>query len=1008
MRHLLLCFLLTLSGFAAGQCTIEFELVDIECDSSGLSVVTFFVYSNSDTAWFSPTLQTGGSYNTDGPFVSPPFDLGQSQGIFFEGLSSGCENFFPLQSDCSANACSDFSVELIPSDVAGPCDVPTYLLDINTNGDLPANIEIAGSFQDSATLELVATADGPFELPDLPPGFYSIVVTTPSGCIEFLSLSNTSQMEVTISREGEQCLGNATLTATAGEGGVAPFTYQWSTGASTQSITVDAVNVDYQVIVTDANGCQGNASIFVPDSSSTPLNVPNVVYLECDGSPTTISIADPQEGFTYTWFGELTNLVVEGSSITVSEPDFYFINGVGPSGCFVSGFTQVVDLNLPGVSISSFAQDSICGVGNCFRLSSLWDFGEEQVDISWTGPSGSEDILSTLQSPYQLICGAPEGVYTATLTSACTTRVITYANEVTDCSEISGALYLDEAGNCSFDANDTPAPNFVVTLTETNSGTEYFAMTDADGQWAIELPLGNYTVEPVIQNIPLVTTCDPVSVTLSGTAVTGINLFLPVIEDCPLLTTEITLPFLRRCFSGCAYVTYENTGTATGEDAVVTVELDPFFVDVVPSIDPVSVVGNVYTFNVGDLPPFSGGTIGFVFTISCDAELGQSHCIEAGITPDTPCSTDPDWNGALVDITDVTCDGDTVTFTVTNIGENQMSVPLSYVIVEDGIMLTTDPFQNGLLEPGEDYLVEVAAEGSTVALITNQEPNAPGSQEPTLVFEGCSGEGQDFSTGFTNILPLSSGNPANSFVCRENVGSYDPNDKMGYPLGWGDDNSIEKGTRLDYEIRFQNTGTDTAFTVVISDTLEASLDLATLEIGGASHPFRVTIDTHRVLTFTFDNILLPDSSTNLLLSQGSVVFSIDHVASLEPGDEILNEAAIYFDFNEPVITNISRHMIALEDFPNGVRRIQAQSVRLEVFPNPVSDVLNLRAPNQDVRPTDIVTVTDLHGRPLISKPYGLLGRGLNVAELPAGYYLLLVNDAAGITRGRTPFVVGSR
>jgi len=336
-----------------------------------------------------------------------------------------------------------------------------------------------------------------------------------------------------------------------------------------------------------------------------------------------------------------------------------------------------------------------------------------------------------------------------------------------------------------------------------------------------------------------------------------------------------------------------------------------------------------------------------------------------------------------------------------------MSVPLSYIIVEDGIMLTPEPLVNGLLEPGEDYLVPLAAEGGTYTLITNQEPNAPGSDEPTTVFEGCNGNGQGFSTGFSNLLPLNSGNPSQSFVCRENVGSYDPNDKMGYPLGW-DGGNVNEGTRLDYEIRFQNTGTDTAFTVVISDTLSPKLDLATFKMEASSHDYVVTIDTHRVITWTFNNILLPDSTTNLLLSQGSVVFSIDHDASLSPGDSWENEAAIYFDFNEPVITNRTFHMITKDGLPTSVRGVEAQAVNLQVFPNPVSDLLKVTAPADDIQPTDLVVVTDIHGRPLLSSTYARLGQGLDVRSLPAGYYLLLLNDAAGRTRGRAPFVVASR
>ncbi|MEM6769805.1 MAG: T9SS type A sorting domain-containing protein, partial [Bacteroidota bacterium] len=696
-------------------------------------------------------------------------------------------------------------------------------------------------------------------------------------------------------------------------------------------------------------------------------------------------------------------------SIVTEIPGFYEVQGAAGPNCFGFGFTQVIDPQLGDITLEPFANDSICGAGTCIQLQGINLFNNNNaVEVEWDGPPSFDEWYAEQINPIQGICGFEEGLYTVTLRTACDTVVVSYDSNSPECSEISGTLYLDSDGDCDLDDADTPAPGFIVTLTNDATGEMYYAWTGEDGNWSILVPDGTYTIAPVIEDGQPLEQCDPAaSVTLNGAAVTGVNLFMPVLFNCPILTTEITLPFLRRCFQGCAYVHYENTGTATGEDAQVVVVLDPFFVDVIPSVDPVSVEGNVYTFDVGDLPPFSGGTIGFIFTISCDAELGQSHCIDANITPDTPCHNNDDWNGALVEISSAECTGDTVVFSITNIGVEQMSIPLNYVIVEDGIMLTPEPETNGMLAPSEVYYVTVAANGATYGLITNQEPNAPGTDQPTAVLEGCNGNGGNFSTGFTNLLPLASGNPASSSVCRENVGSYDPNDKMGYPLGW-DGGNIEEGTRIDYEIRFQNTGTDTAFTVVISDTLAPELDLATFKMEAASHTYSVTIDTHRVITWTFDNILLPDSSTNLLLSQGSVVFSIDHDPSLIPGDVIDNEAAIYFDFNEPIITNVSRHIIAKEGLPVNLRSIMAQSVNLSVYPNPASNLIKVEAPDADIRPSDILQVTDLHGRPLKSVRYDQVGQGLDVSGLPAGYYLLLVNDAGGFTRGRTAFVVSSK
>ncbi|MEZ4956293.1 MAG: hypothetical protein R2825_22230 [Saprospiraceae bacterium] len=89
--------------------------------------------------------------------------------------------------------------------------------------------------------------------------------------------------------------------------------------------------------------------------------------------------------------------------------------------------------------------------------------------------------------------------------------------------------------------------------------------------------------------------------------------------------------------------------------------------------------------------------------------------------------------------------------------------------------------------------------------------------------------------------PLNDADPFVDTDCRENTGSYDPNDKTGFPLGIDEDHFILKNTDIEYLIRFQNTGTDTALTVVIRDTLSPYLDPTSIEMGGGSHAFRYEI-----------------------------------------------------------------------------------------------------------------------------------------------------------------------
>ena len=61
--------------------------------------------------------------------------------------------------------------------------------------------------------------------------------------------------------------------------------------------------------------------------------------------------------------------------------------------------------------------------------------------------------------------------------------------------------------------------------------------------------------------------------------------------------------------------------------------------------------------------------------------------------------------------------------------------------------------------------------------------------------------------------------------------------------------------------------------------------------------------------FTFDNILLPDSSVNEMASHGYVRYQIQHRDGLPEETYVQNTAGIYFDFNPPVITNTVENIL---------------------------------------------------------------------------------------------------
>lgn len=135
------------------------------------------------------------------------------------------------------------------------------------------------------------------------------------------------------------------------------------------------------------------------------------------------------------------------------------------------------------------------------------------------------------------------------------------------------------------------------------------------------------------------------------------------------------------------------------------------------------------------------------------------------------------------------------------------------------------------------------------------------------------------------------------------LGSFDPNDKSEIHGGAITTSKVAEGEYLQYTIRFQNTGTDTAFRIIIEDTLSDKLDWSTLQMVSASHDYKLTISGGKNCKWNFVNIKLVDSMENAALSHGYVVYRIKPKANLVIGNVIRNTAFIYFDYNPPIKTN---------------------------------------------------------------------------------------------------------
>ena len=210
------------------------------------------------------------------------------------------------------------------------------------------------------------------------------------------------------------------------------------------------------------------------------------------------------------------------------------------------------------------------------------------------------------------------------------------------------------------------------------------------------------------------------------------------------------------------------------------------------------------------------------------------------------------------------------------------------------------------------------------------------------------------------------------------TGAYDPNDKQVFPDSALDISFIGSGQPLKYTIRFQNTGNDTAFTVIVKDTLNPMLDQGTFSMIGASHPYELLMGSSGELEWRFDQILLPDSNVNESASHGALSFNIEPWTTLAPGDTITNRASIYFDYNAPILTNTVVSYIAflVENEPSTT----LSNSELKLYPNP-SHTLSYLEYVAPERGTAEISITDATGKETFHKLVQLTP-GINRIPIP--------------------------
>lgn len=550
---------------------------------------------------------------------------------------------------------------------------------------------------------------------------------------------------------------------------------------------------------------------------------------------------------------------------------------------------------------------------------------------------------------------------------------------------IKGNVFSDTDNSCTQTQNDIPVQKVVVVAQKTGQ-PDILAMSDSLGKYNLNVDVGTYNISIVKPNRYMDPCTPSVMKTITATNTRdSADFALKSSFFCALMQVDVTTPRLRRCFNNAYTVNYCNKGTASAVGAYVNITLDSLLEFVSAEKPVASKTGRTYRFDLGNIAVNDCKSFDIVARVRCgdSTRLNQTLCVNAKIYPDTICNYDNSlWSGANLAVTG-TCQGDSVLFEIKNTG-TAAAPPTSSIIIQNDI---TAPLSIGALPVNGVFTKKFAANGNTWRMVVNQVANHPRSTQPTAFVEGCRRTGTTtFATGFASGFSNDDADLSVDVDCQPIIGAYDPNDKTGYPIGTGTTKAIGQNTDLEYVIRFQNTGTDTAFTIAIRDTIDPSLDILSIEWGASSHKYVPEIYGKNIVKFTFDNILLVDSFRNEPKSNGYVKFRIKQKKDVAFGTKIQNSAGIYFDFNDPVLTNKTLHTITKSIVSALPYTPTASYETVKVFPNPTTQSALFELTDT---PHSITTfeLSDLTGKHIRQTSFEGKTFEFHRQALPAGVYL---------------------
>ncbi|MDO8366059.1 MAG: HYR domain-containing protein, partial [Saprospiraceae bacterium] len=235
-------------------------------------------------------------------------------------------------------------------------------------------------------------------------GTYTVTVTDANACTKTLSATITQPATIVLTETHVDVLCNGALTGSIDltvSGGVSPYTYFWTGGATTQDRSGLGFGT-YTVTVTDANACTKTLSVSITETSPLVLTETHVNVL-CNGNSTgsiDLSVSGGSSPYAYAWTGGATTQ--DRSGLVAGT---YTVTLTDANNCTKTLSATITEPTL--VVLSTTQVNVLCNGSSTGSIDLTVSGGVSPYTYSWTGGATSQDVS-----------GLAAGTYTVTVTDA--------------------------------------------------------------------------------------------------------------------------------------------------------------------------------------------------------------------------------------------------------------------------------------------------------------------------------------------------------------------------------------------------------------------------------------------------------------------------------------------------------------------------------------------------------------------------------------------------------------